>query len=361
MIWFFVALVVICLYKFKLSTGKDEIFFKDYMSYEKTTSIKGISILLVFLSHASVGYINLSSQADMLYLEIQKLMGQMIVTMFFFYSGYGIMESVKKKGTEYIKQFPKNRVLTTFCHFDIAVLIFIATFYFLNGYVNQKRALLSLVAWGSIGNSNWFIFDILCAYMLTFVAFMLSRKSKYIAAIFTTILTIGFVALMMKYQETRFYNTILCYPFGMWFSLFKNPFEKIVGKNRFTYFACLIVTGGLYAFGTMHRKNIYVYMITALVFCMFVVIGTMFFAFTNKILYWCGKQLFPIYIFMKLPMGILDHYKFSQTHKYLFIIISGVATIILAIIFQKFFDWIDKKIFKKPEKKVAGAVNGIQN
>ena len=40
-------------------------------------------------------------------------MGQLVVVMFLFYSGYGIGESYKKKGVNYVQQMPVHRILTT--------------------------------------------------------------------------------------------------------------------------------------------------------------------------------------------------------------------------------------------------------
>lgn len=42
---------------------------------------------------------------------------------FLFYSGYGIMESIKNKGEKYISTVPKKRILNVLVNFDIAVLI----------------------------------------------------------------------------------------------------------------------------------------------------------------------------------------------------------------------------------------------
>ena len=39
-----------------------------------------------------------------------------------------------------------------------------------------SRILLSLIGWKSIGNSNWYMFDILLLYVLTYVAFKVTKK-----------------------------------------------------------------------------------------------------------------------------------------------------------------------------------------
>ena len=45
--------------------------------------------------------------------------------MFLFYSGYGVMESIRKKGEAYVVAMPRHRVAGTLINFDVAVLIFL--------------------------------------------------------------------------------------------------------------------------------------------------------------------------------------------------------------------------------------------
>ena len=59
------------------------------MSREKTNAIKGIFVILIFLSHYS-GYVVLEGHYDIPYLLLQNHLHQMVVVMFWFYSGYGI-------------------------------------------------------------------------------------------------------------------------------------------------------------------------------------------------------------------------------------------------------------------------------
>lgn len=58
--------------------------------------IKGIFAIVVFLAHAS-SYIKLSgSFEDIIFSKVIYAIGQTMVVMFFFYSGYGILESYRK-------------------------------------------------------------------------------------------------------------------------------------------------------------------------------------------------------------------------------------------------------------------------
>lgn len=109
MVVFILLFAVVCLYNVKLKVNKKDPFFQDYMSIEKTTSIKGIFIIIVLFSHF-LGYVTLNDSVDQYAVKPIRFLGQCMVTMFLFYLGYGIMESVKKKGIVYVKTMPKNRL-----------------------------------------------------------------------------------------------------------------------------------------------------------------------------------------------------------------------------------------------------------
>ena len=88
-----------------------------------------------------------------------------------FYSGYGMLESIKSKGMDYVKSIPGKRFAKVLLHMEIAVLLFLLTDFAIGKSYGLKTTLLSFTFWTSIGNSNWYIFIILCLYLIVFSAF----------------------------------------------------------------------------------------------------------------------------------------------------------------------------------------------
>ncbi|MBQ9691045.1 MAG: hypothetical protein IJV62_02935 [Eggerthellaceae bacterium] len=76
-------------------------FFDDYISRESTAAINGIFILLIFFTHAS-GYMNMSYDGMPILYTFRNLCRQLVVTTFLFYSGYGILESIKRICVKYV-------------------------------------------------------------------------------------------------------------------------------------------------------------------------------------------------------------------------------------------------------------------
>ena len=75
-------------------------FFNEYMDLENTNAIKGIFVWLIIFHHKTIYGIN----KNYIYKIITGNLGQKIVSMFLFYSGYGINESIKIKGDNYIQK-----------------------------------------------------------------------------------------------------------------------------------------------------------------------------------------------------------------------------------------------------------------
>lgn len=316
-------------------------FNKDYLSIQNTNIIKGIFVITVIFSHCSQ-YITLDGTYDEPYLHFQGFLGQMIVAMFLFYSGYGVMESITKKGWSYVKSIPTKRFVKVLVNFDIAVLLYLILDISLGFKYDTKTILLSFIGWENIGNSNWYILAILVLYLLTFVAFILIKRfdSKPIlfACVFIlTILTLGFVFFEMKMDKgSWYYNTAILFPLGCWYSLLKPYIDKIVFKNDIIYsFVAMIIGGCLFVSYTMKNDyGIEGYSLWAIFFTLALVVFTMKFSFKSTILEWFGKHIFSVYILQRIPMMILHNLAISLSHKYFFIIVSFLVTVFIAQIFD---------------------------
>ena len=117
---------VILLVPARITRRNDKYLDKNY-----TNIVKGFFLLFVFVRHFIQYKTPFSSTwYDTIGLKINSQLGQLIVTMFLFYSGYGIMESIKRKGNEYVNSIPKKRILPTWLHFAFAVSIFAVVYFY---------------------------------------------------------------------------------------------------------------------------------------------------------------------------------------------------------------------------------------
>lgn len=314
MIIFFIAFCLLILFNIGVSLRKPN---KDFLSKEKTDSIKGVFILIVFLSHISEYFAtagaDLSAWHNRLLFLIPKAFGQLMVVMFLFYSGYGVRESIKKKGSEYISRIPRKRVLNTLLNFDIAVVFFTIIGLLIGNDISISRFCLSLTAWDSVGNSNWYIFVILLCYILTFLNFRFLKSGGGILCILLAISA----GILSMYKGTWWYNTILAYGIGVLFSEYK---DKILKTWETRYYRNLAQITGifisvliLYLYwyeplkGEYEKLGALVFNFMSMAFALTVVMVSMRISVDNTVLRWLGKNLFPFYIYQRLPMIVFSY------------------------------------------------------
>jgi len=350
MILFLILVFCICLWKIKfvkpVLTGINE----NYLAMDRTDSIKGIFILLVFLSHARNCISTLpqysSDPLNSFYDIFQDHLGQGVVVMFLFYSGYGVMESIKKKGSDYIHTFPKNRFAKTLLHFDIAVLLFVILDLCLGTLKDYSvlHVLLSFTGWESFGNSNWYIFAVLILYLITYISFKICKDKYPRAAALITFFTVLYIAVLAFFKDAWWFDTVLLYPLGIWYSLGKNKIEDFVRKKPVNYYLLFALCAVVFVVSHLLRRNILFYEISQVSLCAVIVAATMKIDIHNKILQFLGTHLFEIYILMRIPMIILLHFHITNT--YFFVLISFAVTVALAFLFKKVLKFVDGKIFK---------------
>lgn len=337
-----------------MKIAEENSFNRDYLKHDSTLAINGIFVVLVFFSHCTES-LDLSGIYDGVYVALKKSLLQMVVVPFLFYSGFGIMESIKnKKG--YVKAIPRNRFLKVLVHFDVAVLIYLVLQFLLGQRFDFKRIILALVGWVGVGNSNWYIFVTLILYIMVFIAFIIPvRKasgSKYICGITAVIiLSLLYMWVMIQYEApSRFYNTILLFPFGMLYSFGKEKIEKIYMKNDLWYMGSCVITFIVYYYCYCHSKeNIVYYSGWGITFMILVLLFTMKISLKNHMLVWLGKNVFGIYILQRIPMLILKNLNdgIYVERKYVFIISCFIATLFITMIFNGILQKVDMLMFKK--------------
>ena len=331
---------------------KENLRIDSYMSKEQTESINVFFVLLVFFRHFAQ-YISYGKY-DFVFQRIDMMLGQYIVTMFLFYSGYGILYSIKHKES-YLRSLPQ-RFIKVLLHFDMAIAMYLIVELCLNYQYSLNTILLSFVGWESLGNSNWYIFAILCMYVITYICGSLwKNQNKNILILFITVGCILYAVLLrLAGKSGIWYYNILCFPAGM---LYCNNIERInetLSKRNYVLFfiqICAFLSFAiLYVCSSRFIEilNISFYELASISFCLFVVSITLFFKIGNPILSWLGKYVFEIYILQRLPMIIFQN---IIVNKYLYFIICLIITLVISILFGFLENKVDGLLFNKRIKK----------
>ncbi len=343
MIILYLLLILIAFPKVKLAE-----FHSDYLSLKSTNAIKGIFAVLILCTHLESYLVLSNNWFDIAFLTIRDYLAQLIVAVFFFYSGYGIIYSISHKES-YPQYFFRKRLLKVLLHFDFAVLCYIILQLCLDRTYSISDYLLSCIGWVSVGNSNWFIFVILALYFATFISLRITSqiKQQYKTNAIIILIAIYCALLWLVLVKTKpgmywWFDTIATFPLGMCYAVYANRIESKLSYSKYWWPSFVFI---LILFLAWHRRfGVDVYGICSAIFCILITIGSMRIKLNNIILQWLGTYSFSLYIMQRWPMLILVHFGLNKDCT-LFVCISIPLALMIAFLFQHLLNKIDKRLF----------------
>lgn len=144
--------------------------------------------------------------------------------------------------------------------------------------------------------------------------------------------------LLSFFKPDYWYNTMLCFGAGITFSIHKYKFEKLVKRNyKKTIIVLLAICSILYC-SPIGCRGV-VYNVFSISFCLLIVSFTMKLQLRNEILTWFGRNLFPLYIYQRIPMILLltvDGGILCSSYPILFVILCFLITSIIAHFYPRF-------------------------
>lgn len=303
-----------------------------YLDKERCDAVKGVFIWIVFVGHIqdyvrSSGYVY-SGWLDYLGLVVSSKFAFLLVVPFLFFSGYGVGESIRIRGKKYLQTIPRNRLLTVWVNFCIAVAMFALATLVIGHRYSVARILLSFIGWESVGNSNWYIFVILCCYAITYVSFKLGNVIVASVAVVLSALGLSFI------KEPWWYSTMWAYPAGLLFAEYREKLLEPLFRKK--YWQCLI--GAVIALLVLRRCLVWewhgvICNLYSIAFAWLIVMLMMKINLRSPFMIWSGRRLFPLYIYQRLPMILFAHYlgaDFVQHHVFMFEFFCFLSIVLIA-------------------------------
>lgn len=323
-----------------------------YLSHERTNFLNGFYIAFVFLSHLSS---SIGVSKPEIYMMLLVSMGQCVVTLFFFHSGYGLMCSLQKKGKVYAKSILCKRLPLLLLHFSIAVCIYwgMQTLCFHEVY-SSEQIILALLSWESLGNSNWFITMTLLSYLLMGIVFMFVSNLKRGAIIFTCAI-VALLYVVAYCKESYYVDTLLCLPLGMFYCLYRVQLEEKLKELKIPVILfggfCVIIAYTCKLSSSvltsspwlMPLANSYHMLYAAGIV---LIMSCISFKKLNPFMVWCGgPALFYLYIFQRIPMIIAKHIDFAPSMRPVYMLTAAVSSLILAAAAMFLFKRLDAFLY----------------
>ena len=338
-----ILFIIFCLLSiFNIKIKGIDNFFSDYMAIDDTNCIKGVFVWIIIFSHKR----SYENKNNYLHHKITKSLGQKMVSMFFFYSSFGICESIKKKGFNYVKTL-KNKAIFFLLKTEIIIIMFLlSNIIILKKKVTLKRYLLSAIFKESLGNSNWFSFTIISFYFYSYFSFKLAKNNIFLGIIIINIFCFLHekVAFAYYYQKQTFtVDTILCFVIGFYYSLMKIHLDKIIMKNDIFYFLILSLILFIY-YECSKILTLFFLSIKNALFSILVVILSMKIKLKNEFLKFLNFHSYSIYLFQRLIMMLTYKKKIFVYSEFVQMFFELTSIFCISACFDKYAIYLNKLI-----------------
>lgn len=338
---FYIIAITLLLVSFR---KQDEGTFLDKSS---TNVIKGFFILLIIFSHI----LNEFEYTGFLCKPLgyfRAILGQLLVSMFFFISGYGIFMSLELKKDHYKKTFLINRFFRIFLYGVVGMIPYFIYSACIKEYHPVGDYFLSFIGLKYLDDHMWFLFAILFCYLVCGTLFLFNIKNKYTNFLIISLSIVAYIAIMcILHQPAFIWNTIISFIFGMFVSMYKDKILKMLKRNKIVDYSILVFTVVfIIIFQYINYLKvplifeILIMIVSNFSVCLFFVTLTFFFKFSSKSLGFIGKASFPIFI--THPLIIFIFVKFNPIQNpslnYFVLLILCICVGIPFFFIDKFID-----------------------
>ena len=348
----FVVLIFALLLCFLLSSPRIHLQLlseEDYLSRQRTSFLNGFFIVFVFIRHITQ-YDIVPSEWERMALYVMPR-GQLLVTPFLFFSGYGLMCSMMRSRYEYTGKLLTTRFPKLWLHFVLCIACYWCLSSLLLGKeYSLSHICLAAVTWTSFGNSTWYIGVTLLAYLILAISsYVTGRRGNILMWMVSFFLTVICLQLILLYKEPYWGNTALCIHAGMAYAMFRGPIE---GLLRRIPLPTLFLGGALMWLGCVtHRTWLYIDLlgnVGSILYASGICLlqGCISYKRPFPLLVWCGgPALFFIYILQRLPMMIGAYFGWNHDYREVYVAGCFVLTILLALLAIPLFKKLDKVLF----------------
>lgn len=299
-----------------------------HFSKDATLPLRGLLALFIVLHHISLRLTYMISEASLFDLSEFRSWGDLIVSVFFFMSGYGIIKSYQKKGKSYLDGFLTGRLFRIIVPYIICCILYIP---FNNISISSIICLETWKADCPFLPSSWFVFAIFIEYLFFyFMAKIFSEVKNTIISSYFLSLVLVFALICLDFRSW-WWKDLICFNFGMSISFHEEFLRRLLLNKKM-----LLVLGGLLLFvlnlpELINISSNFLLPIRVLLLPIFVWQLVCYTKYTrNSILKWLGNISYEIYL---VHTAILIYlYNTLGINSFLLIILTYTFTIISALL-----------------------------
>ncbi len=304
----------------------------DYLSLEYTKYLKGILALVVVFCHIQYG------RTTVPIFKIFNYVGDLAVSCFFFFSGYGLISQYLKNSEGYLKTFFRKRIVKILFAYMIFICIYLI-YYFISGTFKNFDDIITFTKSRSlIVSHSWYIIDIIILYVAFYVIAKIFKENYKFIIIgmygFVTFLTF----IMIYFEMPEFwYVSIFSLCFGMNYKIIQ---EKIDNKNIKKYYIIATVIFIIFEILQFIINQIYesisITVIVAILknvayisFTFLIISIGKYIQFKNPIFEFLGEISLELYLIHGLFEKVFSNISYTNANNFLY----GVSVLVCSIIF----------------------------
>lgn len=308
----------------------------NYLSKENSNCLRGIFAIIIMLLHITQFH-PISINPYVSYVIVS--LGYLSVSVFFFFSGYGLKEAYLKK-TDYLKNFFKHRILPTYGTYLLVMAIYLVCFLAVGRRFSYLSLLKSVLLYSTIVNNGWFFFALIVLYILFYVTHRFLKKHPIQMAGMILGLLLWCAACIYFDFGHWLYLSVFAYYLGMEWSFYKEKINDFAGtKKGWITGLCIIGTGFVitYLLGHMYRlpESIYFFFqtLSAIFFPALIMWLCMKIPVQCSVTKFLGKYSKYIYAMHGLVLNLFAN-EFRIESFYLYLLTGVFISILLAVIVQ---------------------------
>ncbi len=300
---------------------------RQFLSFDVSNCLKGIFAVMVLISHlhGRVGIFSSSILGTLF-----SAFGYLAVSGFFFLSGYGLTQQSRKEN--YVKDFPKRKILPFYLLVITAVLIYIVVDLIFSRKISLLLVVRSFWWGGTVIDNGWYLQTQLLFYIFFFIAFRFTKKRSI--SVFTLLLAYVVVCYLLSYPST-WYEASFAFLLGIVFSEKKAKIEELISKNKtvwgliallLVFFVIALFFGNKPYLPFIPR--ILVKMLSSVLFVILAIAVSCKIKLEFAVTRWLGKYSLGIYVIQGIFLSALRP---VIQNDWLYIAATIIATLVAAI------------------------------
>lgn len=305
------------------------------LTRDRSTVIKGILSVLIIFSHVNF-------HADIPIFKTITNWGGTKVALFFFLSGYGLLISYSKVGSKYLDGFFIKRIWKIVKPLLAITLIYLLILYIDKGYFPDNMMKNLIMSGVTPLPYSWFVYVIIVVYIVFFFVFRLKIDiNKKIFLSFLGVFLISFCLYKFGYDRAWWVSN-LAFPTGMLYAYYEKKLIKI-SRTRVGNLL-LIPLCALSAMAIVLPKIEFLYVFAYVFISIFLLVLISYVKLPNgKFWHFLGKISYETYLLHGAVFTMLRGELIFIENKYIYLLTTIVLTLVLAYVFNNFFN---KKLVK---------------